>query len=421
LWQGKPIKSAGIDVFGIPTDELNGRVFSTDDQGNFIWTASKRNSIDQNLERRPDAAYEQQSAEGRSGLGRLRDAVGIKSHHPRQIKEEDEPQKSLNDAEISSSRKYFDDQKPTPDHVLRRADTYDRKATDKYPLNLALATPGDTSKLNREDSRRQSNDDIRSLPNAQNRRSNSPRSKTRQGMSDIRMELEDDVYQHFSSAFRYEGPRARRLKRSQSAIHVLDIPFDNQRQARIPRNLSFSIVESTVLSYVDVVTELMTENEDKIKQPAVAIITQDLAAIAAQKKARQIMYLQHARVPYVQNLVDNVESLDREAAEHLDELNTLYYERLEEYQALRTTSTDVVDREKTALTESLRRVELLGSKLDYELAALQSRVQEVEDGVKEFERNVLNIEARLKELTTEESAGKTSWFYHVIRFFSSIR
>jgi len=129
----------------------------------------------------------------------------------------------------------------------------------------------------------------------------------------------------------------------------------------------------------------------------------------SQRKARRIMQLAEVLVPFVESTVNDVEDLDREAQQHVEQLNELYYQRLEEYQALRATSTDVVSEEKSALTEGVRRVEVLGQKLDYEVNALQSRVQEVEDGVSEFERNVLDIEARVHELVDDDS-GRTSWF-----------
>lgn len=118
----------------------------------------------------------------------------------------------------------------------------------------------------------------------------------------------------------------------------------------------------------------------------------------------------------MESAVNTVENLDRTAQEHVERLNDLYYQRLDEYQQLRATSTDIVSEEKSALTEGLRKVEVLGQKLDYEVNALQSRIQEVEDGLAEFERNVTDIEGRVRELVDEDS-GRSSWLYNLLTFF----
>lgn len=69
------------------------------------------------------------------------------------------------------------------------------------------------------------------------------------------------------------------------------------------------------------------------------------------------------------------------------------------------------------MTESFRRIEMLGAKLDYELGSVQSRLQEVEDGVVNFERNVLAIEAKVKELIGDESGQPVPWYQ---RLFASM-
>ncbi|KAJ9651847.1 hypothetical protein H2198_008879 [Neophaeococcomyces mojaviensis] len=44
---------------------------------------------------------------------------------------------------------------------------------------------------------------------------------------------------------------------------------------------------------------------------------------------------------------------------------------------------------------------MLGQKLDYELDSLQSRMQEVEESVDDFERRVMDIEASVRTLLAE--------------------
>ena len=61
---------------------------------------------------------------------------------------------------------------------------------------------------------------------------------------------------------------------------------------------------------------------------------------------------------------------------------------------------------------------MLGAKLDYELNALQSRMQEVEDGVEEFERSVNTIEARVKELAGAEDRESNGWVQRMMGILS---
>ena len=59
----------------------------------------------------------------------------------------------------------------------------------------------------------------------------------------------------------------------------------------------------------------------------------------------------------------------------------------------------------------MRRVELMGAKLDYELHVLDSRVEDVETNLDEFERHVNAIENRVKLLIRgEHEKQDSSWF-----------
>jgi chromosome segregation ATPase len=95
-------------------------------------------------------------------------------------------------------------------------------------------------------------------------------------------------------------------------------------------------------------------------------------------------------------------------------LDSLYYPRLEEYHALEEQSQGVLDEQKSALVETVHEIEVLGARLDYEINALRGKVVEVKDGVGEFERHVLNLEARVEELE-EELKPREGWVHWVLR------
>lgn len=405
LWQGKPIKSAGSDPFGRPSDELNGRVFSTDEAGNFLWTSDKRGSLyDTDMARRMNVAYSEKEQNERSGFGRLRDAVAGRSHHPRHGKEGLEPGDGHTQRDTQTQPVRTSGEHDRPDHVLQLSSS--RNAAPP-PFNLTPAKRP-TQALRRttsEKTARQSQEGHQLIrAGSAERKEKRPRPKARQtGIATIRNDLKSGVYQDFSSAFEYQGAESRALRRSRSAVKLRPIEPTGPRSNRVPRHLSFSMVEDAVLAHRETVEEFAADT-DKIAPFTVAAI--NTFSIEAQQKAQRILRMQLQSIRFVENMVANIEGLDSESQEHLEELNAVYYHRLEEYQGLRATSTELVAEEKVALTDSLRRVEMLGAKLDYELNALQSRVQEVEDGVGEFERSVVDIESRVKEMMEHENTNR---------------
>jgi hypothetical protein len=57
----------------------------------------------------------------------------------------------------------------------------------------------------------------------------------------------------------------------------------------------------------------------------------------------------------------------------------------------------------------VKRVELLGAKLDYELHVLESKVEDMEEGLGDFERHIVNVETRVKGLLQGEEEHGISW------------
>ncbi|KAK5454176.1 hypothetical protein LTS15_006176 [Exophiala xenobiotica] len=419
LWQGKPIKSGD---FVAPVDSLNGRVFKTDDQGNFLWTGDRHDSIFDggNLER-TDTSMTNQTLDGRSNRVRIRDAVGgLKTHRSQYSKDAEDSQDWIDSGLSKSSRhlphEYTSRPPMTPrqtgppafDMALREAGTSSPKDSRSQPFTRA-----DTTSEKQVPSHRQQ------LRPAQP--GDSPRRKKLIAeMTELRNEFQSDIYRNFSAQLPYRGFHSRVLRRSASAIALTGrMEVDSPRTNRLTRRLSFSMVENAVFRMPENVAE-----EGIVKGRIEGDLTNTLAereslVAAAQKKARRIQTIQQALVPFTEGRVAHVETLDHAAHQNLEHLNELYYHRLEEYQTLQATSSDIVSHEKSALAESLRRIEMLGAKMDYELDSLQSRLQEVEDGVGDFERNVLAIEARVKQLIGQEAPTSVPWIQQVLNFLGS--
>lgn len=128
--------------------------------------------------------------------------------------------------------------------------------------------------------------------------------------------------------------------------------------------------------------------------------------------------LQEIVGPWVERKVDSVDALDDQAARDQEGFQTLYYQLSESYQAVKQNSQDILTDERGHVTELIKDVEVLGAKLEYEINALVSKVQDVEDGVAQFERQVDDLEGRAAELETH--LNTESWAHWVVRSVTGI-
>ncbi|KAI9837071.1 MAG: hypothetical protein M1819_000720 [Sarea resinae] len=182
---------------------------------------------------------------------------------------------------------------------------------------------------------------------------------------------------------------------------------------RYPRHLSFSMVEDAVLPWTDICAPTSVDISDPIQ----AYNAQSYLATTANRTANRIHHLESNIAPWVESKLAAVESLDAYGAQKQEELHALYMQRLDEYRALQAGSEDLIAAEKSHLEDAIKEVETLGAKLEYELSSLVSKVEDVEDGVSEFEKQVLLVEARARHLEDEgksNSEGWGQWFCRVM-------
>lgn len=82
------------------------------------------------------------------------------------------------------------------------------------------------------------------------------------------------------------------------------------------------------------------------------------------------------------------------------------YDQLEDY------STELIARETQILMDELREVELLRPKLHYQINALEAKIEEVEEAVFSFGKQVEELEERLEQL--DPSSEKPGWLQWVL-------
>ncbi|KAF9889935.1 hypothetical protein FE257_006809 [Aspergillus nanangensis] len=438
LWRGKPRKSGMGDGFagGPPAGDM---MFTTDDQGGYLWTSRKRHSTedlvpdhpsmgsdrpwkqpesaagmdekDQNLGKIVRKGVSGKVSDARIGFGRFKDAVGIpglRSHLQSKTKDGMEMVDAIymppieSDSEMPSTKSGADGNQPEPESVPEpEAQAQSDDLQGELPLNslapklsepkppaitIEPAASNEPSESSHKVSVPRSDEDITYLE----------RFKTRS--TDVSVDQEQASTVGMMS-----------LRRPQSCAELPREDDLDQMNSYWPRHLSFSTVEEVVLGWEDLRNRLNdSERPDATLEEAVA--QEDMLASDARIFGFKIQELSERTVPWVEKQVDSVDGLNRTLYDSHEKVNSAYLERVNQYQEIRDRSSDLLTEEHSSVTDHMRRVELIGAKLDYELHVLGSRVEDVETGLGEFERHVDDIEARIKALIRgEEDKQNDSW------------
>lgn len=381
-------------------------------------------------------------SDARSGLGRIRDAVGtgLRSHVNRPSKD-DAPQgpAPMSLAPSIASLAQSSTALTSPVAVGRaftwrlRPEEYlngikERDPNDSTPvLSLASTTTGPPSVV-RESSglRRRGTDLTRSEP----------------GVAEIAKSLDDPITHSVPDPNNLIGP-IQTLERTTNlpisllqrrhSVHVftpslyLDQPSN---EAKYPRRLSFSAAEDAVLGWDEVydISNLLPPGLDAATTTATAAATQkqqlsDGTLFETQAELARSLYahlavLQTDLSPWVSSKLSSVESLDETFTQQQHELQSLYLHVSDAYQRIRHSGEEIVGEERHRLNEAVKDIEVLVAKLEYEIGALVEKVQDVEDGVERFEAQVVDVERRAEELKT--ALETETWFHWFVRTLTGI-
>ncbi|KAJ5679136.1 hypothetical protein N7462_007380 [Penicillium macrosclerotiorum] len=450
LWLGKPRKS-GLDN-GFTRGPGTDMMFTTDDQGRYVWTSRRKHSTeDLHTERvsssldRPWKEPESIPAEerdhrkkgvsgrvsdARAGLGRFKDAVGLpglRSHHHKQIPREAaglthdaayQPQLD-SDTEVSASKtkpgsslpsetKLGDEfgTQPEDEQNAQAPGTIDTAAELKPPeIHIETAPPAARPEEQSEQADKVS--DLQRIPTVEEEESDIERTRTRSTAASSERDRDEPA----------AGLALMALRRAQSCEEIRNIENDSARRDNsCPRHLSFSNVEEVVLTWdLPGGQPTVKDTSDLVE----AIEQEDMLASDARIFTSRILDLTENTVPWVERQVGSVDGLNQIIYDRHEELNAVYLERFGDYQRLRERSSDLLSDEHAHLTDSVRRVELLGAKLDYELHVLESKVEDMEEGVTDFERHIINLESRVKGLLQgeeEQSVSRVTWLRRSMGF-----
>ncbi|KAL8745177.1 MAG: hypothetical protein Q9190_002654 [Brigantiaea leucoxantha] len=392
--------------------------------------------------------------DARSGFGRIKDAVGIRGHHHRQSK----GAASISDVESLRERSRKNDEQPDAtestfsssrfSHITTAADDplngtppsprsrressipdermdpigtsghMFTKATpsDKYaPWELAVESDsedqgsGNVSEAERSMKRAKETERTTSLA--------SNFKNLLQGKDEKKGETEG---QSFSKT---EGPKPQKsvipiaLQRTNSLPQLPNLGKENSHVYRWPRQLSFSVVVD-VVSVTDDSGWKAAGELDARNSADTALSWERARGFDVQTMNDALRVLKDQDGVWVKRKVSDIEDLDGECDRDQENLDAVYSQKLGEYHALQQASDDLLAEEKASLGEATKDLDVLGAKLEYELNALESKVEDVENAVAEFERQVMQAEWRAEELNVEMNA-RHSWLWWPLQLFAS--
>jgi ribosomal protein S15P/S13E len=163
------------------------------------------------------------------------------------------------------------------------------------------------------------------------------------------------------------------------------------------RRMSASEAEEAILSWEPI--GAIDDHPDELDAWA-ALQRQKYLSDDLKHLFEKVVDIQDRVGPWTERKIDNVEALDEQAGRDQEGFGTLLYQLSASYQAVQQDSQDIIGDERSHMMEKLKDVDVLGAKLEYEINALVSKVQDVEDGVSQFEAQVIALEARAAELQT---------------------
>lgn len=477
LWHGKTRKSNDGDIFSNLTgDEV--MEFGKDEHGGYIWSGKKRDPMADDLPSRHDASEsiymhpshgsqatidpsEKDQAlrrtvlksvtgrmnDARSGLGRIKDAVGITGlrahHHHKYSKDggllsdvdsfrgQSHGNSSSQIALVQDTSLPFNATETDIRNEAGKADHPQAASSDDRGANLksvrsihlqpALKARGSMESILTEPPAHGSGfiEDTIKIHSMKEDRSISDAAKSAQ---DVPISVRLNPLNQVKHAIAI-GENAERFiedvmplcaRRSRSVPQLPSQPGLGYAGSRWPRRLSFSVVEDVLLVKED--EDVEATGTKCLTDPHLAIVWEESQASARGRKGERLLNLKIHDGLWVDRQVGDVESLDAQAGRDQGDLNSMYHQKMDEYHALRGASNDLLAEERTSLTEAIKDVEVLGAKLEYELSALQSKVEDVEDSVEEFERQVQEIELRAQELEDAQTV-KDPWLWWFIKLF----
>ena len=467
LWYGKP-RRTGTGEGRSDADEKN-MTFTKDDHGGYIWSHNRTNSIppedDAEVRRKepPNDIYSSKPpgsavsmlengndrdpqlrktvfksvtgkmSDARSGFGRIKDAVGLRGHASKHSKDEDF--ESRQTGVLGPMGQYFSPSssnlspvgsptmisktftwKNTPEDykngIPKSKDTVAatslaRDSESPHDESMVILSGG---VVEREEAQKDTDAAARWAEQVRGIRQTLVAHDPSIAGSNYGDDLEGPILETERDSHNFQVLLHRR-----HSIHTSPSSTKPRNEAWWPRSMSFGDAEEAVLGWEPV--GLLQDDGDKSDTWA-ALQKQKYLAEDFRVLYEKVSDLQDRIGPWVERKVDSVDVLDDQAAQDQEGFRTLYYQLSESHQAIKQNSQDILADERSHVMETIKDIEVLGAKLEYEINALVSKVQDVEDGVSQFEGQVDDLESRADEL--EIHLNTESWPHWLVRSITGI-
>jgi len=459
LWLGKaPKKSRDHAPEKTIADEgrnlSRGLTFRQDDHGGFTWTARKSVADGMPTSKLPEDVTTPTAENGespsdgesraktgvlkrasgfkneaKSGLGKFKGAVGLRSHHQK-LSADDSPTTPL-DHSPRTRRPFFGRSMTSPE-TSPKSPRSPGFANTGSGLDDALDDPTKWAEADPEWIRDSANYDASLLPGGnmskESLRPPPHAANEERNNAEAGQEAESDaVSESFSGTISVdgsvagsyyngtelgevlpEGPEDEKsashllLRRTLSVSYLTSAEPDHLADAGYPRHLSFSLAEDSVLGWDSVLEDdTGTYNDDLPAQLA----NEEAQANQAKDLRAAITKLSTVTTDWTQTQLGHLSGLlekaDRDHAT-VDEMYDPHQSRVGE---LQMHEESVLRDQRGRLEEDGKEVETLAAKLEYEISGLKGRVEDVQASVGDFEKGVRRVEDRVAELEKEGVKG----------------
>ena len=471
LWHGKPRKVHAGDLSGALAGE-DEMVFSGDESGGYMWTSRKRDSITEsgaimpgNLDHlyfhtshgsqncvdllEKDQAFRKtmlksvtgKMSDARSGLGRFKEVVSIPGlrHHNKHARDD-----SINPSEDKRKQSSLRDSRDHPNTYMdgqssrHGSATADSNRTMSDPIKNAIlksAKEAEAVDLGTNSHSAAINDlsvfdnsnivhspidvtcAVLPQPHATNvkplQQSDDRSVGKDEYLPDFRHTCNDPEESFKDDAMLWRlrvGVNPLALQRTQSFCQARHTVGVHGHSHQWPRHLSFSIMDAVLLrrSDLDLPRAEIANRTTKLEDTFAAEHHLSLEVFHMHEQLRKLEARDAVRLDSGVRLV---EELNQSSGNDQDDLHMIYYQKLEEQTSLHDAITNLVSEESVSLTEAFKEIDVLGAKLEYEFGALKSKVEDVEDGIADFERQIRELEGRARDLESEgnQEDGWSKW------------
>jgi hypothetical protein len=446
LWYGKPIKKAKQ----AQTDTRSasgGLIFRPDEQGGYTWAGRKStadgmpvppreqyNDLRTPMEEETSEEEEHKRGifrratgikkEAKSGLGKFKGVVGIKTHQPK-LSHGDIAMTPIEDTHSYRPRPHLSRSQTSPASSPNSL----ASSTQETSMDAAIAAQQTTNSLRRDKGRqgaisgsmgasRESFQDVKEEEDEDDDTNTDNGEPVERTGTNQTADTSGNMHRHSIVSTLDEAvvsdddlvydpndtDEPETIPRRTLSLSHIETSHDMPRiDEHYPRHLSFSLAEDSVLTWRGIT---VGDSDSDNEEPAAQFAVQELSAKTNLNLRLVLKELSTKTADWTRAQLDVLHEFLPYAERNADKLADTYQPRFEGLQSLQAGVESLLRDEKEQLEEGSKELETLAAKLEYEIDGLKSRIEDVEAGVDDFERSVGRVEDRVTELEKDGHEGR---------------